>query len=177
MVPPGGTREKSSGPSCRSSYLKPKRAPTPHEVFRGAPSPSYVGGQGPIRASCRAIGFHAPGAFSLGPLQRPVLFAREKRMGGWKALLLEGATSAAFGRKDKLGRASRGMLPPVQWYGKSNPPAHLRRAAPFTQGGLILCRLAAGPLGPRPRASGGAGQRQEAASPARSSRASGPHSL
>ncbi len=46
-----------------------------------------------------------PGAFSLGPLQRPVLFSREKRMGGWKAPLLEGMRSAAFGRKDGLSRA------------------------------------------------------------------------
>ena len=45
-VPPGGTREKSSGPGCRSSYLKLKCAPIPHKVFREAPSPSKVGVQG-----------------------------------------------------------------------------------------------------------------------------------
>ena len=40
------------------------------------------------------LAFTPPGAFSLGPLQRPVLFSREKRMGGWEAPLLEGVTSA-----------------------------------------------------------------------------------
>ena len=39
-VPPGGTREKSSGPGSRSSSPKLKCAPTPHKVFREAPSPS-----------------------------------------------------------------------------------------------------------------------------------------
>ena len=43
-----------------------------------------------------------PGAFSLGPLQRPVLFSREKRMGGWEAPLLEGVTSAPFGAHRKV---------------------------------------------------------------------------
>ena len=42
------------------------------------------GVQGPFRASCRTVSIDAPGAFSLGPLQRPVLFSREKRMGGWE---------------------------------------------------------------------------------------------
>ena len=45
-VPPGGTREKLSGPGSRSSSPKLKCAPTPHKVFREAPSPSYVGVQG-----------------------------------------------------------------------------------------------------------------------------------
>ena len=44
-----------------------------------------------------------PGAFSLGPLQRPVLFSREKRMGGWEAPLLEGIKSAPSGRTEKFG--------------------------------------------------------------------------
>ena len=61
------------------------------------------GVQGPIRASCRKSDFGAPGAFSLGPLQRPVLFSREKRMGGWEAPLVEGVKIAAFGRIEKLG--------------------------------------------------------------------------
>ena len=81
-VPPGGTREKSSGPGSWSSYLKPKRAPTPHKVFREAPSPSRVGVQGPIRASSRAVGFGAPGAFLLDRQAARSLFPGEKRMGG-----------------------------------------------------------------------------------------------
>ena len=81
-VPPGGTREKSSGPGSAQSYLKLKYAPTPHEVFREAPSSSSSGVQGPFRASCRTLGFHAPGAFSLGPLQRPVLFSLRRSRHG-----------------------------------------------------------------------------------------------
>ena len=46
---------------------------------------------------------YPPGAFSLGPLQRPVLFSREKRMGGWEAPLLEGIKSAPSGRTEKFG--------------------------------------------------------------------------
>ena len=77
-VPPGGTREKSSGPGSRSSSPKLKCAPTPHKVFREAPSLSKVGVQGPIFASNRAVVLGAPGVFSLGPLQRPVLFSAAK---------------------------------------------------------------------------------------------------
>ena len=40
MVPPGGTREKSSGPRSSFACLKLKCAPAPHKVFREAPSPS-----------------------------------------------------------------------------------------------------------------------------------------
>ena len=47
-VPPGGTREKSSGPGSAQSYLKQKCAPTPHAVFREAHPPSKVGVQGAV---------------------------------------------------------------------------------------------------------------------------------
>ena len=104
-VPPGGTREKSSGPGSRSSSPKLKCAPTPHKVLREAPSPSYVGVQGARPLLPVGTNPRTPWRFSLGPLQRPVLFSREKRMGGWKAPLLEGMRSAAFGRKDGLSRA------------------------------------------------------------------------
>ena len=61
------------------------------------------GVQGAISSSGGAVVLRPPGAFSLGPLQRPVLFSREKRMGGWEAPLLEGVKIAAFGRIEKLG--------------------------------------------------------------------------
>ena len=124
-VPPGGTREKSSGPDSRLPYLKLKCAPTPHRAREMRPHPAQIsrlkrrglrGNMVPpsnrarpamrcrtaFPQKCRDC---PPGAFSLGPLQRPVLFSREKRMGGWKAPLLEGVKSAAFGRKIELGRA------------------------------------------------------------------------
>ena len=41
------------------------------------------GSRGRIQPSSVALGLNPPSAFSLGPLQRPVLFSREKRMGGW----------------------------------------------------------------------------------------------
>ena len=40
MVPPGGTREKSSGPKSSFACLKLKCAPAPHQAFWDAPSPS-----------------------------------------------------------------------------------------------------------------------------------------
>ena len=67
--------------------------------------------QGPFRASCRTLSLGAPGVFSLGPLQRPVLFLRQKENGGLGALPL--------GRRKKRGlwpqkkvrpRLRRGMI-------------------------------------------------------------------
>ena len=98
MVPPGGTREKSSGSSSWSSYLKLKCAPTPHSARRKrlhpakTPRPKRRGLRGNMvppsnRArpamrcrtafpqKCRDC---PPGVFSLGPLQRPVLFSAAK---------------------------------------------------------------------------------------------------
>ena len=73
-----------------------------------------IGVQGLIRASCRTVSIDAPGAFSLGPLQRPVLFSREKRMGGWEHFPLGRKKARPFGRKIELGRALRGTLRPPQ---------------------------------------------------------------
>ena len=109
---------------------------------QGAFSPRYVGVQGPFRASCRTVSIDAPGAFSLGPLQRPVLFSREKRMGGWEHFPLgkkkarpPGAklSMAAHGAEIICGpwsqsprpRAARGNSRPPQ----GNPPSP-RRATP-----------------------------------------------
>ena len=69
-----------------------------------------------------------PLAFSL--LDRssgPFSFCGKKRMGGWKAPLLEGERSAPSGRKDKLGRAKRGI--------KKRPPA-LAKAVRLRRGSL-----------------------------------------
>ena len=41
-VPPGGTREKSSGPGSWPSYMKPKRAPTPHRAREMRPHPAQI---------------------------------------------------------------------------------------------------------------------------------------
>ena len=62
-----------------------------------------IGVQGPIRASCRTLSLGAHGVLSLGPLQRPVLFLRQKENGGLGALPAGKGKSAAFGRKEKLG--------------------------------------------------------------------------
>ena len=57
------------------------RDAVPHCISAEMPR---LGVQGRFRASCRTVSIDAPGAFSFGPLQRPVLFSREKRMGGWR---------------------------------------------------------------------------------------------
>ena len=116
MVPPGGIREKSSGPSSWSSYLKLKCAPTPHSARRKRlhpakiPRPKRRGLRGNMvppsnRArpamrcrtafpqKCRDC---PPGVFSLGPLQRPVLFLRQKENGGL------GSTPLGGGKKRGL---------------------------------------------------------------------------
>ena len=77
MVPPGGTREKSSGPSSWSSYLKLKCAPTPHSARRKRLHPARWGSRGTSSLPL----WHAsstPGVFSLGPLQRHRLGRRSR---------------------------------------------------------------------------------------------------
>ena len=98
--------------SGRRDCLAGFRLPAGFPRGGGAFSLRYVGVQGAFHLPVEHYGFTPPGAFSLGPLQRPVLFSREKRMGGWEAPLLEGVKSAAFGRIEKLGRAWRGNPPP-----------------------------------------------------------------
>ena len=85
-VPPGGTREKSSGPGSRSSYLKLKCAPTPHKVFREAPSPSKEGVQGarphlPVGHSA----LNPPGAFLLDRQAARSLFPGKREWGAESA--------------------------------------------------------------------------------------------
>ena len=105
MVPPGGTREKSSGPSSWSSYLKLKCAPTPHSARRTRLHPARWGSRGTIQPSSVARVLDPPGAFLLDRSSGPFSFCGKKRMGGWEAPLLEGVKNAAFGRKKKLDRA------------------------------------------------------------------------
>ncbi len=118
MVPPGGTREKSSGvtmpsappeakstpdtptgrvgiapvkpPLCkgrcprsgRRDCLAGFRLPAGFPRGGGAFSLRYVGVQGAFHLPVEHYGFTPPGAFSLGPLQRPVLFSlRRSRCG------------------------------------------------------------------------------------------------
>ena len=112
------------------------------DCFQVALHPARWGVQGPFCASCRTVCIDAPGAFSLGPLQRPVLFSREKRMGGWEHFPLgkkkarpPGAklSMAAHGAEIICGpwsqsprpRAARGNSRPPQ----GNPPSP-RRATP-----------------------------------------------
>ena len=126
-VPPGGTREKSSGPGSRSSSPKLKCAPTPHKVFREAPSLSKVGVQGPIFASNRAVVLGAPGVFSLGPLQRPVLFSAAKPPRPiWAAPQVRRPTQGARISGDRS-LSNRGA--PAALCAVKNKTALLRRAA------------------------------------------------
>ncbi len=166
MVPPGGTREKSSGVLMPSAPPKAKKHPRhPHNrgisaemqcgtasraardltgepcspvnpfFLEGGFSADFVGGPG---GRPHLPEWHSssvpPGAFSLGPLQRPVLFSREKRMGGCEAPLLEGVTSAPSGRIEKLGRALRGT--PVPRRGISHPAARGRNSRPRAVRGI-----------------------------------------
>ena len=83
MVPPGGTREKSSGPSSWSSYLKLKCAPTPHSARRTRLHPARWGSRGTIQPSSVARVLDPPGAFLLDRSSGPFSFCGKKRMGGW----------------------------------------------------------------------------------------------
>ena len=65
------------------------------------------GVQGPFCASCRTVSIDAPGAFSLGPLQRPVLFSREKRMGGWEHFPLGKKKRALWAQNRAWPRSAR----------------------------------------------------------------------
>ena len=76
--------------SGRRDCLAGFRLPAGFPRGGGAFSLRYVGVQGAFHLPVEHYGFTPPGAFSLGPLQRPVLFSREKRMGGWEAPLWGG---------------------------------------------------------------------------------------
>ena len=134
MVPPSGTREKSPGPGSSFACRKPKCAPAPHRAREMRPHPAQIsrlkrrGLRGNMvppsnRARpamrCRTAFPQKcrdwpPGAFSLGPLQRPVLFLREKRMGGWGRFPLGKKKTRPLGRIEKLGRAWRGIPHPAR---------------------------------------------------------------
>ena len=141
-VPPGGTREKSSGQGCRSSYLKLKCAPTPHAVFREAQPAQQGGGPGGTSSSSGgAVTLTPPGAFLLDRQAARSLFAR-KENGGPEALPLGEEKSAPPGAKKSwtppvagTPRAARNKKAPLRAQSKK---ARLSRA--FFQRGLFTRR-------------------------------------
>ena len=209
MVPPGGTREKSPGPGSSFACRKPKCAPAPHRAREMRPHPAQIsrlkrrGLRGNMvppsnRARpamrCRTAFPQKcrdwpPGAFSLGPLQRPILFSaakpprpiwaaprvrrptqgapvwgdrslsnkrgprcavrsgEQKRMGGWKAPLLEGVRSAACGRKIGLGRARGAEFSALgSAFVRSAAFGRKEKLGPLR--GKKWCGFAAGPIAP-----------------------------
>ena len=81
-VPPGGTREKSSGVTMPSAPPEAKKHPRhPHRACGKRFHPADCGAQGPFRASCRTLSFYAPGAFLLDRQAARSLFARKENGG------------------------------------------------------------------------------------------------
>ena len=109
---------------------------------QGAFSPRYVGVQGPFRASCRTVSIDAPGAFSLGPLQRPVLFSREKRMGGWEHFPLGKKRLRPPGAKSSVAaRCAESHVRPVAASSRPRPRAESPFPGKRNRGRQSLRRL------------------------------------
>ena len=124
--------------SGRRDCLAGFRLPAGFPRGGGAFSLRYVGVQGAFHLPVEHYGFTPPGAFSLGPLQRPVLFSREKRMGGWRAPLLGGGYVCALWAHRTAQAAAR------QNSSAAPPQSMSARCALFPAAVLIFLPAAAG---------------------------------
>ena len=149
MVPPGGTREKSSGPGSRSSSPKLKCAPTPHRAHGMRPHPAKIPRQiarGPrcgaalhfrrnaaIVPLARSLLDRSSGPFSFrrrsrhgpsGPRRKCGVRRREPLCGATGVYQIKGAPAAsrAVGNKREWGAGSTSP-----WEGKSAAFGRIKR--------------------------------------------------
>ena len=97
------------GSRCPLPLLKPKSTPdTPAQLAGSA----FTQPKSPVQKEGVYGGTWFPRQIARGPRCGAALHFRRNAaiVGGWEAPLLEGVRGAAFGRKDQLGRASRGMI-------------------------------------------------------------------